>query len=880
MNRKMKLYVFKAIMLSTFLTLSGCGSDDGTDGADGLPGIPGDPGATGGDGLSVKVTDRHGTEMLESTGAFADAGKYYANAAVTSATAAVDGTVTVNFTVKDQNMDPVAGVTGVDFSIVKLLQASGTESFNKWVSYIYRTETVSGNSFPNPDGTTVEQGYRENNGIFTDNLDGSYSYVFATNLSTIVTPVNNTPIGYDRSLTHRVVVQMGGSSGATAEATFDFVPDGSAVVDTRNIVETAACKSCHGNEFRGHGGDRLTVEGCVTCHNPSTTDAQSGQTLDLKVMIHKIHAGGQLPSVHGADGIFWDDPGTTGDESADNGEYAIWGYRTSKHDWGKVGFPAIIENCTKCHQEIVPDLDPTTLAGVDNWKTVPSRAACESCHDDLDIAAGTNHAGGSQTDDNDCDTCHQPDTGGIAPIALNHAWTQKLPHHVPEFTVDLTVTGASGSDGEFVNGDRPVVNIVINEGGFPIDHTTVVKDTVKDCVSNPCTEARDGEFSHIYLMVHGPRAERNPALSTAARADVVGGAGPFDLSAAVDLRLKVDNGKDLYSSDNGGTIKVGSITVDVADGIFANTATATATEIVTWLNANAEFAARAIAYIDEASGNVAIRSKNLGKFFAVQLETSDVTTEVFGSDTTIKVVGGYYARNDLAIMAVSADNDPKAAWSTGSITYTLDPVDHLRPGTYIASVEIADRGRVNGSIYWTPSVAKVGFEVKQADEELAPAGNCGSCHQGPEGTGYVLDFARHYKIFDNTAIDQCGGCHDYQSQTATGSWGGAKTINKRVHAIHYGSSLNYPLLTVDYSGGDPVHGRNWDITFPQDVRNCEACHAEETTSGSWKTNAARNPCSGCHDSDAATAHLKLMTFDPTPADPWSGDEEESCQVCH
>jgi hypothetical protein len=37
---------------------------------------------------------------------------------------------------------------------------------------------------------------------------------------------------------------------------------------------------------------------------------------------------------------------------------------------------------------------------------------------------------------------------------------------------------------------------------------------------------------------------------------------------------------------------------------------------------------------------------------------------------------------------------------------------------------------------------------------------------------------------------------------------------------------------------------------------------------------------GCHDSDAAKAHMKLQTWDPTPTDPWSGDEEESCQACH
>ena len=98
--------------------------------------------------------------------------------------------------------------------------------------------------------------------------------------------------------------------------------------------------------------------------------------------------------------------------------------------------------------------------------------------------------------------------------------------------------------------------------------------------------------------------------------------------------------------------------------------------------------------------------------------------------------------------------------------------------------------------------------------------------------------------------------------------------------MHFGSSLNYPLASVDYSNGDPDNpGRNWDITFPQDVRNCQACH-DSRTSGTWQTRPSRIPCAGCHDSDAATGHMRIMTYDPTPADPWSGDEIESCATCH
>jgi len=872
-------HLLMAALLAIPLVLTGCGGggSDGAAGAAGADGAAGAAGAAGADGLDVAITSHHGTAYLESTGEFdpAGAGKFYATAAITSATAAADGAVTVNFTIDDADGDPVTGATGISATIVKLAPAAGTEGFNKWVSYIYRSKTVDGSDYPNPDGTAADQGYRESDGTLTDNGDGSYTYVFATNISSVTTPVAGTAISYDRSLTHRVAVMMGGHSGPTADAFFDFVPDGSAVTETRNVVETGACKGCHGNEFHGHGGDRLSVGICVTCHNPSTTDPYSGNTVDLKVMVHKIHIGGELPSIEAvataAGKTVWE---LTDAEREDF--YAIYGYRETKHSWWKVEFPAVIENCTKCHQETTTD--PVTLTDVDNWKNKPSRAVCGACHDDVNFVSGVNHGGGPIADDSFCSVCHLPSgTGGFAPsVTEAHDWTTQTAQNIPEFTIDLTVSDPANGT-HFVAGESPVVSIVINEDGTPIDHTTVEKDTVKDCLSSPCTEARDTKFDHIYLMVHGPRAARKPVLTTAARADIVSStAGNFDLSAADSLDLKVDSGQDVYLSADGGSILSGTISVDVADGTFAAIAAATPAEIVTWLNADADFAARAIAYLE--GGFVAIRSRNLGKFFALQLETSDVNTEVFGPDTGIYVPSGYYPSNDLVIHADAADDDPKAAWSAGSITYTLDPVDDLQAGTYLASVEITDRGRVNDTKYWTPSVAKTPFQVKTATAEPAPAANCGSCHQGPEGTGYVLDYPRHHKIFDNTAIDQCGGCHDYQPQNATGTaWSGAKPIAKRVHAVHNGADLHYPLLTVDHS--DTVDGRNWEIEFPQDIRNCETCHGAGT-SGTWETKAARIPCSGCHDSDATTAHLKAMTYDPTPTNAWSGDEEESCQLCH
>ena len=851
--------------------IDGTNGQDGQNGTDGQDGTDGQPGLNGG---NVEVGNFHGSERLLAD-ALANDGKYFVTATITGAAADAAGTVTVDFTVANADGDPVTGIPKISANIAKLVPAGNGESFNKWVPYIYGSQTVSNSAngdWPNPDGTAADQGSREGNGTLTDHGDGSYTYVYSTNLSNIVTPVGATPIAYEQGLTHRVSIMMGGHSGATADAVFDFVPDGSAVTETRDIVRTDACKSCHGDEFHGHGGDRLTVETCVTCHNPSTTDPHGGESVDLKVMIHKIHSGGELASIPGPDGIVWDNPATPADESADNGSYAIWGYQNAKIEWWKVGFPAVIENCTKCHQGQGAD--------VDNWKTTPSRAACGSCHDDVDFVTGTNHPGGPQANDNNCSTCHQPSGGGLAPITEAHDWSTKDVRNIPEFTVDMTVsTPANGT--HFVAGEAPVVTVVIKENGQPIDHTTISADpSAEGCVTNPCP-ARDGLFAASSFFVHGPRADRVPVLTTKARVRITSaGAGPFDISAAgATLDLKLDGGKEIYSEAQGGKIFPGNVSVPVSSGTFASTAAATPAEIMAWLNGNAAFAARARAYL-EPGGQVSIKSKNLGDFYSLQLGAGAVTSAVFAGDTTVKVIGGSTVSNSIAKQANPANNDPKVQWFTDHLTYSLDPVDDLRPGTYVASVELSDRGRKSATDYKTPSVARITFQVGTATEELAPAGNCAACHQGPDGKGFVLDYSRHNKIFNDTAVDQCGACHDYQSQTATGPWGGARPIAKRVHAVHFGSSLNYPLVTVDYSGGDPVPGRNWDITFPQDVRNCETCHPANTSSGTWETKAARIPCSGCHDSDAARSHIKLQTYDPTPADPWNGDEEESCQVCH
>ncbi len=866
--------------------------------ANGTNGTNGMNGANAGD--AFRVDQFHGTDFLTQA-ALSSTGKFLANMTITGAAASPTGIVTVSFKVASATNKPVLGIKTVSANIVKLVppDSDAGEAFNKFVAYIYQLQTVTGSdggNWPNPDGTQAYQAYKESNGALVDNNDGSYVYTFATNLSNV--SVGGKPIAFERNRLHRIAVMVGGHSGATADGFLDFVPDGSIVTESRRIIDTGNCRTCHGQEFHAHGGDRLTVEVCATCHLPGNIDPHGGASLDLDTMIHKIHAGGELMSIPGADGILWDNPATLVNEAADNGSYAIWGYMNTKVEWWKASFPAVLNNCTKCHND---KPNPVATPQVANWKNVPSRKACGSCHDETNFATGVNHAGGMATTDNACGVCHPPSgtpvPNVINPVTQAHDFTRADPRNIPEFTTDLTLNVPTR--GYYVSGEAPVVTLVIRENGLPIDHTTVLQDLdgAEGCLPNTplgfdggdhCTP-RDGKFTGAALFVHGPRARRNPVLGLAARTRLFGLDQPtYNLGAVGNtMTVVADNGEDLKREfDTAATLLRATVVLAVPATGFVDRTAATPAEIVAWLNSSAPFKARAIAYLDETRGRLAIRSRNLGKFFSIQVLAGPLNTAIF-NDATVKNLGGYTASNNLAKQwnldggSPTVPNDPKVSWTTGSIQYQLDPVDDLAPGTYIASIELKDRGGIVPTNYRTPTVAKTTFQVKQLAEELAPAANCDTCHQSPEtNKGFVFDFFRHNKIVDKTAVDQCGACHDNQNSNVVGSWGGAAAISRRVHAVHAGATLDFPLLTVGYPNGDPVPGRNWDITFPEDLRNCQVCHANGTTSGSWKTKPARLPCGGCHDSDAATAHMTVMTVDPTPANPFSGDEVESCKTCH
>ncbi len=269
-------------------------------------------------------------------------------------------------------------VTDVSFAIAKLVPGTNSNP-DQWVNYISRTETAAAGVGPGGQKVplaTAKQATTD--GKQTDaallaaqlvyNADGYYTYTFKTNIQDIA---QTNGVVFEPALTHRIAIQLSYTNAAGDKVLvnpyFDFTIDANgnsvAVTDatkTRKMTDVSSCNGCH-EKLALHGGGRVDTQFCVMCHNPGTTDANSGNVLTLATMVHKIHAGKLLKSKL-----------TAGQGGED---YTIWGYQNIKHGYAEVGFPQDLRNCTVCHS----GANPKTPQG-DNWKSIPTKEACLTCH--------------------------------------------------------------------------------------------------------------------------------------------------------------------------------------------------------------------------------------------------------------------------------------------------------------------------------------------------------------------------------------------------------------------------------------------------------------------------------------------------------------------
>lgn len=363
--------------------LVGCEGDQGEAGAAGPtgpagpPGPPGTPGP-GGPSSALPVASAKAITAVISTVAVA-----------------ADTKATVRFSLSNELGQPLRGLPAgnVRFTIAQL-RAGGTGQGSIWQSYVTRL-----------DGSTVQataEAASATGAVFTDNADGTYAYTFAKALNAYV------PQGaaYDGTLTHRVGLELRTTNtlvlAAANNAPYTFQPSTGSTTTLplrRDIVDNDTCFACH-DRLEFHGGPRTDIPYCVTCHNPSTTDGQApNNTLDMPVMIHKIHMGVKLA----------------------NG-YVINGF-SGPIEFGDVVFPQDQRNCQTCHQE-----SDTDTPQASNWRLLPHARACGACHDTVNFQTGVNHGGISASDDQ-CVTCHGPtstiDNGNLR-VQVVHTIPEKV----------------------------------------------------------------------------------------------------------------------------------------------------------------------------------------------------------------------------------------------------------------------------------------------------------------------------------------------------------------------------------------------------------------------------------------------------------------------
>ncbi len=370
---------------------------------------------------------------------------------VLTASIAADGTVTTRVRFEDPKGVPLdrLGIDTPGAISASVIAAYIPKGQSQYTAYTTRIQTS-----PITNKSATQAG-TDSGGVWTKVADGEYTYALKTTV----------PASYEKGSTHSIGVY--GNRNLTefdlgiylSDNVFSWVPDASTPPVTRDVIKTSSCQRCHVDSFAFHGTTgRSSMQVCVLCHTPQTTDPDTGNSVDLPVMIHKIHMGADLPSVKAGK------------------PYQIIGNAQSLNDFSTVGFPTDKGNCTVCHEQT------TKAAQATNYQSKPTRAACGACHDNVNFVTGENHATLPQPDDSKCTTCHVPSSGTEFDISIAGAHT--LPYNSKALTgFDWAITAVDNA----LPGQSPTVTF-----------------TLKDSKGNPLAPT---DFGRIFGVLGGPTAD-------------------------------------------------------------------------------------------------------------------------------------------------------------------------------------------------------------------------------------------------------------------------------------------------------------------------------------------------------------------------------------
>lgn len=467
------------------LGLAGCSGDDGAQGPAGPQGPTGPAGPAGppGPGVAPPTAAAVGDLTSAITGVSIDA---------------ATGITTVNFSLKNAEGLPVTGATNFEFTIAKLIPAT-TSKPAYWQSYINRSVQDTG-------GARVLRAVGERR-VATEVEAGLYRYSFCTSITAAASfkyyGSGNEPAGscntaavgrsgvldspaagpilagldlaYAPSATHRVAIAARG--GPRSNATIDFVPASLPTViasKTNQFVTNESCGACHAKDSskRGklefasfHGNTRFDIALCDTCHNPSTYDSASSTdtawtAIDLKTMVHKLHAGATGYSVAGRDYSNLVFP-----QNAPFGGVGNIGT-------GWIADGQGVMNCRTCHDNQNPVIlpqQPADRSTADKmaWMTNISQQACGSCHDGT-VATKvdfSNHFG-NQPGNAQCTLCHGQ--GNSLPVNIAHATPYPSPNN-PELAPNAKKVEYEIASMTLNASRQPTVKFRVKLDGTPVN---------------------------------------------------------------------------------------------------------------------------------------------------------------------------------------------------------------------------------------------------------------------------------------------------------------------------------------------------------------------------------------------------------------------------
>lgn len=334
------------------------------------------------------------------------------------------------------------------------------------------------------------------------NLDGSYTYTFASRLpSAYAPPFNDTdafgaeagelagqPLlsgTYTLGATFYWRYSVEGESYRdTGNVTYDFLFGGATTVERREVVGQANCNQCH-QSLRAHGETYREVSMCMLCHTSGAEDGNAdavaggtpGTSIDFRVMIHRIHNGKHLPSVLGVG----TNPDGTRNYAAGPRPYLI-ADDESAEDFSKVGFPVM----PSAYVSYLFDKSGTVYLGTGGNGPMPRDigyaglslrskqledtirsgvVSCDKCHGDPDGAGASQapaqgHLYSTQPSIKSCGSCHD-DVDWGSPYVANG---QTMPAQANDSTCALCHVPSGGGLAVVDAHRHPYSNPGINTG--------------------------------------------------------------------------------------------------------------------------------------------------------------------------------------------------------------------------------------------------------------------------------------------------------------------------------------------------------------------------------------------------------------------------------